>query len=265
MRVVPPGERQTLRGLEATGQDQRRHWKDMSSRMDTELSSVLDRADELMQDLLQEYDKCVGTQSVTFRAQNLFHEVLLKLRSALDMTMVRIWEMHVDPELDHAKRRKVAKHVDFPICETLEQFNQELSEFHIRHIEQDEKELYELILKAQPFSTKRADLARLKDWSNLGKHVRLVRQECDARPATRVTTPQGTIIHSDGVTFHGPHIMGLPVDPATRQLVSAANAQIKQVTYVSFTVEESGTDPVIFCKFLCQSTRKFLEILFERM
>jgi len=233
--------------------------------MDAELKSVLDRADELLQDLSQEYAKCVGTQNVTFRAQNLFHEVLLKLRSALDMAMVRIWEMHVDPKLDDTKRRKVAKDVYFPICKDLKDFNAALAKVHIRHLEQDETELYELILNAQPFSTKQSDMAKLRDWSNLGKHVRLVRQECDARPATRVMTPQGTIIHTDGVTFHGPHIMGVPIDPATRQLVSSANTQIKQVTYVSFTVEESGTDPIIFCGRMCQGTRKFLERILHRM
>lgn len=233
--------------------------------MDAELRSVLDRADELLQDLLQEYDKCVGTQNVTFRAQNLFHEVLLKLRSALDMTMMRIWEMHVDPRLDHARRRKVAKKVYFPICEKLEQFNNALSELHIRHIEQDEKELYDLILKAQPFSTKRSDLANLKDWSNLGKHIRLVRHECDARPATRVTTHQGTMIYTHGVTFHGQHIMGAPIDPATDRIVPARNVQIEDITYVSFAVEDSETNPIIFCDFLCQRTRKFLEILLDRM
>ena len=33
--------------------------------MDAELKSVLDRADELLHDLLQEYDKCLGSQNVS--------------------------------------------------------------------------------------------------------------------------------------------------------------------------------------------------------
>ncbi len=241
------------------------HQSELYRPIDAELTSVLDRADELLQELLREYDKCVGTQNMTFRAQNLFHEVLLKLRSALDMTMVRIWEMHVDPRLDHAKRGKVAKDVYFPICKNPEEFDKALAKIHIQHLEQDEKEIYDLILKAQPFSTKRSDLANLKDWSNSGKHVRLVRHECDARPATRVTTLQATMIHTHGVTFHGQHIIGAPIDPATDQVVPAPNVKIEDVTYVSFAVEDSGTDPMVFCEFLCQRTRKFLEILFERM
>lgn len=233
--------------------------------MDAELKSVLDRADELLQDLLQEYDKCVGTQNVTFRAQNLFHEVLLQLRSALDMTMVRIWEKYAAPNLGENERPDVARRVSFPICETPKKFKKALAKIHIRHIEQDEKELYDLILKAQPFCTKRADLANLKDWSNLGKHVRLVRHECDARPATRVTTHQGTMIYTHGVRFHGQHIMGAPIDPVTDRIVPAPNVQIEDITYVSFALEDSETNPIVFCQSLCQSTRKFLEMLLERM
>ncbi len=233
--------------------------------MDAELKSVLDRADELLHDLLQEYDKCLGSQNVTFRAQNLFHEVLLKLRSALDMTMMRIWEKHAAPQLTDTERGKAAKQVYFPICDQLDDFNSALAKVRIQHIEQVRKELHDSILKAQPFSTERSDLARLRDWSNLGKHVRLVRHECEARPAIRVTAPGGTMLYTHGVKFHGQHIMGAPIDPATHQIIPTPDVKIEQVTWVSFAVEECGTDPIIFCSTLCQNTRKFLETLLERM
>ncbi len=46
--------------------------------MDTELESMLDRADELVVDLEGEYKKCLQLQNVTERAKNLTHEVLEK-------------------------------------------------------------------------------------------------------------------------------------------------------------------------------------------
>jgi hypothetical protein len=56
--------------------------------MDTQLASMLGRADELLMELEDEYNNCLKAQNITERAKNLTHEVLEKLRSALDHTMV---------------------------------------------------------------------------------------------------------------------------------------------------------------------------------
>jgi len=61
-------------------------------RMGPELKSILDRADELLKDLEGEYTRCLHSHKVTERAKNITHEILEKLRNALDQTMRKAWE-----------------------------------------------------------------------------------------------------------------------------------------------------------------------------
>jgi len=51
--------------------------------LSSQVESMLDRADELLRELKDEYDGCLQAHSVTERAKNLTHEVLEKLRNAL--------------------------------------------------------------------------------------------------------------------------------------------------------------------------------------
>ena len=62
--------------------------------VDPEMQGILDRTAELMRDLANEYDACGQRGKVSERAKNLFHEVLVKIRSSLDFTMNRIFNSH---------------------------------------------------------------------------------------------------------------------------------------------------------------------------
>ena len=64
--------------------------------MDLEMQGILDRADELTKDLVQEYGACVQRGEVSERAKNLFHEVTIKIRSALDFVMNRIFKEYTN-------------------------------------------------------------------------------------------------------------------------------------------------------------------------
>lgn len=59
-----------------------RRASDMKPRMDSELQGILDRADELTEEFRKEFERCIENMSVTERAKNLFHEVLIKTRAA---------------------------------------------------------------------------------------------------------------------------------------------------------------------------------------
>ena len=93
-------------------------------KINRELKSMLDRAGELLGDLEDEYKKCLQAQNVTARAMNLTHEVLEKLRSALDHTMRIIWEKYIAPNL--SKQAGKRARVYFPITNDLGSFHSTL-------------------------------------------------------------------------------------------------------------------------------------------
>lgn len=67
--------------------------------MSSQVESMLERADELLRELEDEYKKCLQTHNVTERAQNITHEVLEKLRNTLDHTMRTAWDKYIAPYL----------------------------------------------------------------------------------------------------------------------------------------------------------------------
>ena len=227
--------------------------------MDAELEGVFDRADELVRELQEEYQRCLATQRVSERAKNLFHEVLIKIRSALDMTMFRVWKKYGEPNLSEAKRRGAEKRIYFPISDDQTAFRKWARERGLSSLPQANKRLYEAIERAQPWSTKRPDLRHLRDLANLAKHVRLVPQVTERRPAKMAAGPQGTVVFTEGVEFHAERIVGAPVNPETHQPMPTEDVNVRDVTWVSFVVEGYDVvDPTAFCMCLCQDTRRFV-------
>ena len=92
--------------------------------MDSELESMLDRADELLKDLEDEYQKCLKSQNTTKRAQNLTHEVLEKSRHALDHAMWGAWDKYVRPNLSEKGRNSTS--IYFQIANDLHSFRSRL-------------------------------------------------------------------------------------------------------------------------------------------
>lgn len=230
--------------------------------MDAELEGVFDRADELLSELQEEYQRCVAIQRVSERAKNLFHEVLIKIRSALDMTMFRVWEKYGEPNLSEAKRRHAEKRSYFPIFDNQRAFLRCVRELGLSSLPQTNKRLYEAIERAQPWSTKRPDLRHLRELANLAKHVRLVPQLAKGRPARMAAGPQGTVVFTGGVEFHAEQIMGAPVNPETHHPMPTEDVNVRDVTWVSFVVEGHDiVDPVVLCMCLCQDTRSFVDRL----
>ena len=58
--------------------------------MSMQVNSMLERAEELLSELEEEFNKCLRSQYVTEKSQNLTHEVLEKLRSTIDHLMAMI-------------------------------------------------------------------------------------------------------------------------------------------------------------------------------
>ena len=117
--------------------------------MSSEVGSMLDRADELLRELEGEYKNCLKAQNVTERAKNLTHEVLEKLRNALDHTIRRAWDNYIEPNL--SKRDKERAIVYFPIVSDLNSFRSMLGRGCMADLDKVHKKLYDFLLKKQPF------------------------------------------------------------------------------------------------------------------
>ena len=115
--------------------------------MDCEMSGIFERADELARDLLDEYDACAQAGQVSERAKNLFHEIMVKLRSALDITMNRLFDRST--LLANSKRAKVERSVYFPICRGETEFNEKLRGWGLLHLQQIEPALYDKLRQSQ--------------------------------------------------------------------------------------------------------------------
>ena len=207
------------------------------------MSGVFARVHELTDDLRREYLRCVGEAEVSERAKNLFHEVLVKMRSALDMTMNRIWNKYA-PEFPSAdERANIKRKVQFPICESTKDYRKKMKEMRL-DLEEADPALDALLLRAQPISTGRTNLLALRELSNLGKHVRLATQTRTSRPASRGHRTDGAVI-----TVCPP--VASDRDLESRMGGGVDLSSVETVNYVEFSVDDPRViDPFFYCAAL---------------
>jgi hypothetical protein len=224
--------------------------------MDTQLESMLDRAGELLKELEDEYSKCLKTQSVTKRAMNLTHEVLEKLRNALDHTMRQAWGKYVAPNLSEEDKDRVR--VYFPIVSDLDAFKSSLGRGGMANLEISHKDLYEFLMKQQPFSSKQNQwLEQLAKIAAEGKHVRLIPQKRRETRMSKVSTKHGSISwDQSAVKFsRGIHIMGAPIDPTTQRIIPTPGVTQQVEIWVSFILPDYGLNALGFCRETYKKTR----------
>ena len=228
--------------------------------MGPELESILDRANELLRDLEDEYKSCLRAEKVTERAKNLTHEVLEKLRSALDHTMTRAWGKYIAPNLSDKDRERAR--VYFPITNDLNSFRSMLGRQGMADLDNVHKNLYDFLLKQQPFSSQE------NRWLNLlakiaaeGKHITLTPQKREEARQITVSGPSGEVSWDESsVKFGtGVNIMGAPVDPRTQRIVPTPGVTEKVEVWVSFILEDYGVNALGFCKEVYQKTRALVE------
>lgn len=222
--------------------------------LDDEMKGIFDRADELTQNLAQEYQECAQARKVSERAKNLFHEVLVKVRSALEFAMNRIYNEHTT--LKDEKKATTERYVGFPICEKEGKFNKKLKDIGLSHLATANPGLYEKLLKPQPFKTGKQTLLILRDLSNLGKHVKLARQDCKVQNAKKITRANGVVnIFTKGCCYFDKY--GKPVEPA-------ADSEVEEIKLATFSLSHrSGTlwEPYFLCQTFCLDTPRYIKSL----
>ncbi len=228
--------------------------------MDRQLESMLDRADELLRELEDEYKKCLQTQNVTGRAENLTHEVLVKLRSVLDHTMRRAWDKYISPNLSEQDKKRAR--VYFPIVDSLNAFRSILGRGCMTNLDKVQANLYDFLLKRQTFSSEENQwLKLLSEIAVKGKHVQLAPQKRTETRRIKVTGRGGSVSWDpSSVKFGGGvSVVGAPIDPSTQRIIPTPGVTEQVEIWVSFIFDGYGVNALGFCKEASQKTRALVE------
>lgn len=225
----------------------------------------MDRAEELLNDLENEYNECLSSHIVSERAINITHEVIEKLRNSFDQTMRRFWEKNISPLLSDRDREKAR--VYFPITDNdLNSFNSILGRGKIRDLNTIHPQIYNFLLDLQPF--KSADnkwLFDLREIANKGKHINLIPQTRIETQRVNVSEPNVGSVSWDpsSVRFgSGVRIMGAPVNPNTQRIVPTPEVTEQIQTWVAFIIEGFSLNALGFCKEAYKKVRTLLEEMF---
>jgi len=233
--------------------------------MSSQVESMLDRADELLRELKDEYDGCLQAHSVTERAKNLTHEVLEKLRNALDHTMRIGWEKYIAPNLSEQDKRRAR--IYFPIVSNLNAFRSTLGLGCMANLDKVHKNLYDFLLKQQPFSFEENRwLKLLAEIAVEGKHVILTPQKRTETRRIKVTGTGGGSVSWDPsmVKFGGGvSVVGAPIDPSTQRIIPTPGVTEQVEIWVSFVLEDYGVNALGFCKEASQKTRMLIKEMFN--
>ncbi len=229
--------------------------------MNLEIKSILDRADELLKDLEEEYKDCLQTHTITARAKNITHEVLEKLRSALDQTMMRAWEKYI--LLNLSDQQKKCARVYFPVAGDLNSFHSTLGRGSMTNLDKINKKLYDFLLNQQPFtSTDNQWLDLLNKIAAEGKHIRLTPQKRIESQRIKVTNSGGgSVSWNPSCVKYGSKVkvLGAPIDPRTQRIVPTPGITEKLEIWVSFILEGYEVNALGFCKEACQKARALVE------
>jgi len=233
--------------------------------MHSNLKISLDRADELLKELMTEYEKCLKAKEVSGRATQLTHEVCERLRSVLDRAAYLYWDQKVSPELTEEDRQRAT--IYFPIADKQNGFDSTLGRWRWQKIRNKHEPIYDFLLALQPFtSSSNRWLAVLADLANQGKHIDLVPQKrIEDRRITVERQGGGAVSWNSGVQFgRGVSVMGAPIDPTTQRIVPTPGVTEKIETWVSFLIQEHNVNAAGFCKEACDKVRRIIVEMSER-
>jgi len=223
------------------------------------IAVTLDRADEILGDLLKEYDRSLHNKEVSAKAKQLTHDVCGQLRSALDRIARRYWDIHVAPHLSAEDRKTAA--IYFPIAPHQGGFDSTLGRWQWKSVRASHQPIYDYLLAQQPFgAVKNKWLAVTNDLAVQGKHIDLVPQKRTETPQTTVTGAGGGSVSWTSVRFSGNvSVMGAPIDPRTQRIVPTPGVTEKIEIWVNFLIDGYDVSAAGFCKEACRETRRIVQ------
>jgi hypothetical protein len=234
--------------------------------MNDNLAISLQRGDELLQELTNEYNKSLTQKEVSTRAVQLTHEICERLRSVLDRLARAYWERFVSPQLTPTDQQKAK--IYFPIRTKQDDFDAALGQWHWKTVRGYHQPLYDYLLSLQPFQgPSQKWLSILDDLAVKGKHIDLVPQKRFEDGQITVTGQRGGSVaySTSGVFFgSGVYIMGAPVDVRTQRIVPTPGLTERLEKWVSFVISGHDVNALGFCQQACKETRQIAEQMSTR-
>lgn len=233
--------------------------------MNTNIEMSMERADELVSDMEEEYNKSLQSRAVSNRAVHFTHEVCERLRSVLDRLARLYWEKHISPLLADEDRPKAT--IYFPITADKNSFDSVMGRWRWKAIRSQHEALENYLEGLQPFTDKKNDWLRiLNDLAVASKHIDLVPQKRISERRVSVSSPHGsTVSYGSGVTFgSGAYIFGAPVDPKTQRIVPTPGVTEREETWVSFLIDGYNVEPLAFCKEASREVRTIANFMHGR-
>lgn len=227
--------------------------------MHENIKAALDRADELMVELEAEYRKALRDQAVSADTKQLCHDVIEKLRSALDRIARRYFEVHIAPNLTDEDRR--AATIYFPIAADEQGFLSVMGRWRWKAVRGAHSDLENYLRSLQPYSHEANNwLHQLSLLANEGKHVDLAPQtRVESRQVTVSMPGSGSVTYGPGVKFgSGVRILGVPVDPKTQRVVQNTTVTEKITVWVDFTFDRYGISAIGLCREAAKKTRQIV-------
>ena len=217
--------------------------------MRPELQSQLERAEELFNELIHEFGPVsLETKNPTLRAQNLTHEIFIKLRSSLDHSMRAM----VEKASDSSKHSKIY----FPIFQDETKFNKTIRLLNIPLA----PESILVLRNTQPFNGNDW-LDFLNHYAISGKHLRLIPQTKTFTDYISVHDKQsGRTIVTQKI-IGTVEIFGALVDGKKGVIKTNPNIEFFKGTVIGHTFEDSDKEVIPFCRFCIDKTKALLEEL----
>ncbi len=218
--------------------------------MKPEIKSQFERTEELFENLLRELGPVsLENKDPTLRAQNIAHEILIKVRSTLDQVMY-ILVQSINGSVPANQK------VYFPIASDNIKFEQVCKKLNI----ETSSTPIHIISKNQPYNSDDW-LDMLNKYAILGKHIKLIRQ--------RKTFTNQFWIHdkatgSTVVTRNiesTAEIFGSKINPETGTLEPVPGLEISKGTIIGHVFEDTGREVVPLCRTCIDNARKLVEEL----
>lgn len=214
--------------------------------MNIDLSNQLDRVEELVVDLENEFNKILLSKEVSGRAKNITHEIIEKLSNILDQVARKLWDNYISSGLTDQEKKKTR--IYFPIAKDQSSFDSILGR-SVRGFKTKCPNLYSYYLSKQPFVSGNNWISVLRNIAG-EKHIGLVAQKRTEATHITIASSAGTVhLISESVKFGpGVAILGAPIDPVTQRIIPTPGVEEKIEKWVSFVIEQYNVDALQFCK-----------------
>jgi hypothetical protein len=219
-----------------------------------EIDGMLERSEELLNELSAEYHGCVSENIITERLKNLTHEIIEKNRHILDKVMRTIWNIY---SLSNKDRHDIY----FPIARSDGHFSNKMNHNNLTNLEIKNKALYDFLISIQPYKHERNDwLRQLAKVAGEGKHEHYKDQKRKDFLHYTITTPDV------GTKISWAEQIGkknTKIDPFKESLLKNPYLTVEQEIGKNIILDDVNENVGVYSEILFKRIKKLVEEIFS--